>query len=165
MNRGCYLEKIGNAEATDFCIGVAGYPEKHFEAPNRNWDILQLKRKVEAGAHYVTTQMFFDNRHYFDFVQRCRDTGITVPIIPGLKILSTKKQLHMLPHTFHVDIPEELTAEIEAAKPEQVSDIGVAWAIRQSEELLSAGVPSLHFYIMASSKLITRVVKPLRKMA
>jgi methylenetetrahydrofolate reductase (NADPH) len=109
--------------------------------------------------------MFFDNQHYFDFVSRCREAGITVPIVPGLKILSTKKQLKTIPHSFYVDIPEELTAEVEAAKPEHVADIGVAWAIRQSEELLSAGVPSLHYYIMTSSKLITRVVKPLRKMS
>ena len=143
---------------------MAGYPEKHFEAPNHRWDLGQLKRKVDAGAHYIVTQMFFDNRHYFDFVARCRDAGITVPIIPGLKILSTKKQLRSLPQSFYVDIPDELTSEVEAARPEQVSEIGVAWAIRQSEELLSAGVPSLHYYIMASSKLITRVVKPLRKM-
>jgi methylenetetrahydrofolate reductase (NADPH) len=165
MNRGCYLEELSSAVPTDFCIGVAGYPEKHFEAPNRRWDITQLKRKVDAGAQYIVTQMFFDNQHYFDFVSRCREAGITVPIVPGLKILSTKKQLKTIPHSFYVDIPEELTAEVEAAKPEHVADIGVAWAIRQSEELLSAGVPSLHYYIMTSSKLITRVVKPLRKMS
>ncbi len=164
MNRGRYLEQLASAAPADFCIGVAGYPEKHFEAPNQRWDVAHLKRKVDAGAHYIVTQMFFDNQHYFRFVERCREAGITVPIIPGLKILSSKKQLQTIPPNFHVDIPEELTAEIEAAKPEHVADIGVAWAIRQSEELLRSGVPSLHFYIMASSKLITRVVKTLRKM-
>src|SRR4051794_7349895 len=134
MNRGCYLEELTSAAPTDFCIGVACYPEKHFQAPNRQWDLMNLKRKVDAGAHYIVTQMFFDNQHYFDFVARCRDAGITVPIIPGLKILSSKKQLQALPPSFYVDIPEALTAEIEAAKPEHVSEIGVAWAIRQSEE-------------------------------
>lgn len=164
MNRGCYLEDLSSAAPTDFCVGVAGYPEKHFEAPNHRWDIAQLKRKVDAGAQYIVTQMFFDNRCYFEFVSHCREAGITVPIIPGLKILSSKKQLQTLPRSFYVDIPDELTADIETAKPEQVSEVGVKWTIRQCEELLSAGVPSLHFYIMASSRLITRVVKPLRKM-
>ncbi len=165
MNRGCYLEELANAVPTDFCVGVAGYPEKHFEAPNQVRDVAGLKRKVEAGADYIVTQMFFDNRHYFDFVDRCREAGITVPIIPGLKILSSKKQLRTIPRSFHVEIPEELAAEIEAAKPEQVAEIGVEWAVRQSEQLLSAGAPSLHFYIMACSSLVTRVVRPLRVMA
>ncbi len=164
MNRGCYLEPISNAVATDFCIGVAGYPEKHFEAPNRRWDVSNLKRKIDAGAHFVTTQMFFDNQHYFEYVKRCREAGITVPIIPGIKILSSKKQLQAIPQNFHVDIPDALCDEMEAAPPDQVSEVGVAWAVRQGEELLSAGAPSLHFYIMASSKLVTRVVKQLRKL-
>ena len=163
MNQGCYLEDLANVVPTDFCIGVAGYPEKHFEAPNTRWDIAQLKRKVDAGADYIVTQMFFDNQQYFTFVERCREAGITVPIIPGLKVLSSARQLYSIPRGFYVDLPDDLTAEIEAAKPEHVSDIGVAWAIRQSEELLSAGVPCLHYYIMASSKLISRVVKHLRK--
>jgi len=164
MNRGCYLEPISNAVPTDFCIGVAGYPEKHFEAPNRRWDVSNLKRKIDAGAHFVTTQMFFDNQHYFEYVKRCREAGIAVPIIPGLKILSSKKQLQAIPQNFHVDIPDALCDEMEAAPPDQVSEVGVAWAVRQGEELLSAGAPSLHFYIMASSKLVTRVVKQLRKL-
>jgi methylenetetrahydrofolate reductase (NADPH) len=165
MNQGHYLEDLMDAAPTDFCIGVAGYPEKHFEAPNLMWDILRLKRKVDAGAHYVTTQMFFDNRHFFDFVERCRDVGIDVPIIPGLKILTRKSHLQVLPSRFYVDIPEALAAEVEAAKPEHAADIGVEWARSQCEELLDAGVPCIHFYIMQRSQVVRRVVEPLRKMA
>ena len=165
MNQGLYLETLMDAAPTDFCIGVAGYPEKHYKAPNLTWDVLYLKRKVDAGAHYVTTQMFFDNAHYFHFVERCRDVGIEVPIIPGLKILTTKKHLQLLPSRFHVEIPEALAAEVEAAKPEHVVDIGVEWARTQCEELLDAGVPYVHFYIMQRSEVVRRVVEPLRKMA
>ncbi len=165
MNNGQYLEALIDAAPSDFCIGVAGYPEKHFEAPNLTWDILNLKRKIDAGAHYVTTQMFFDNRRFFSFVDRCREVGITVPIVPGLKILTNKRQLQSMPRYFHVDLPEALAAELETAKPEHVADIGVEWAIRQSEELMSAGVPCVHFYIMQSSRIVTRVVEALRKMA
>lgn len=165
MNRGRYLEELIDAAPADFCIGVAGYPERHFEAPNLTWDVLNLKRKVDAGAHYVTTQMFFDNACYFDFVERCRDVGITVPIIPGLKILTSKNHLQSLPRHFHIEIPESLAAEVEAARPDQVVDIGVEWAVRQSEELMQAGVPGVHFYIMSSADVVRRVVEPLRKMA
>ncbi|GIV60999.1 methylenetetrahydrofolate reductase [NAD(P)H] [Rhodocaloribacter litoris] len=165
MNRGRYLEELIDAAPTDFCIGVAGYPEKHFEAPNLMWDILNLKRKVDAGAHYVTTQMFFDNRAFFHFVERCRDVGITVPIIPGLKILTSKKQLQTLPSRFHVEVPEALAAEVEAARDEQVPEIGIEWALRQCEELLNAQVPCIHFYIMQTAAHVKRVVGALRKMA
>lgn len=165
MNQGIYLEDLMDAAPTDFCIGVAGYPEKHFKAPNLTWDILHLKRKVDAGAHYIATQMFFDNAHYFSFVERCREMGIDVPIIPGVKILTSKRQLQLLPSRFHVEIPEALAAEVEAAKPEHVVDIGVEWARAQSEELMSAGVPSVHFYIMQRSEVVRRVVEALRKMA
>jgi len=165
MNQGVYLEELIDATPTDFCIGVAGYPEKHFEAPNLTWDILNLKRKVDAGADYVTTQLFFDNRHYFSFVERCREVGITVPIIPGLKILTLKSHLQMLPSRFHVELPEALAAEVEAAKPEHTVDIGVDWAIAQCEELFEAGVPCIHFYIMQRAQVVRRVVEPLRKMA
>jgi methylenetetrahydrofolate reductase (NADPH) len=165
MNHGHYLEDLIDAAPTDFCVGVAGYPEKHFESPNLSWDILHLKRKVDAGAHYITTQMCFENKHYFAFVDRCREVGITAPIIPGLKILTTKRQLQSLPANFHVEIPEALAAEVEAAKPEQVADIGVEWARMQSEELMSAGVPCVHFYIMQRADIVKRVVEPLRKLA
>lgn len=165
MNRGKYLEEMIDAQPADFCIGVAGYPEKHFEAPNLTWDVLNLKRKVDAGAHYVVTQMFFDNEPFFDFVERCRDVGITVPIIPGLKILTTKRHLQSLPSFFHVNVPESLAAEVEAAKTEHVVDVGIEWAVRQSEELMSADVPCIHFYIMSNADHVSRVVEPLRKMA
>ena len=165
MNRGTFLEELIDGKPTDFCIGVAGYPEKHFQAPNPTWDVLDLKRKVDAGADYIVTQMFYDNRHYFDFVERCRAVGITVPIIPGLKLVTTKRHLHSLPSTFHVEIPEALAAEIESAKPEDVPSVGVEWALQQSEELMSRGVPAVHFYIMQTAKHVTRVVEALRKMA
>ncbi len=165
MNRGVYLEDLIDPEPADFCIGVAGYPEKHFKAPNLTWDILYLKRKIDAGAHYITTQMFFDNAHYFSFVDRCREVGIEVPIIPGLKILTTKRQLTMLPSRFHVEVPEALAAEVEAARPEHVVDVGVEWAKKQCEDLMSAGVPCVHFYIMQRSEVVRRVVEPMRKMA
>ena len=165
MNEGHYLEDLLDAAPTDFCIGVGGYPEKHVDAPNRMWDVLNLKRKVDAGADYVVTQMFFDNRHFFEFVEQCRDVGITVPIVPGLKLLTSKQQLRSLPRAFYTEIPEALAAEVEAAPDDGVADVGVEWARSQAEELLSAGVPGIHFYIMSSAKHITRVVEPLRKMA
>lgn len=165
MNGGCYLEEMIDAQPTDFCLGVAGYPEKHFEAPNLTWDILNLKRKVDAGAHYIVTQMFFDNEAFFDFVERCRAVGITVPIIPGLKILTTKRHLQSLPSYFYVNVPESLAAEIEAAKDEHVIDIGIEWTIKQCQELMSANVPCLHFYIMSNADHVSRVVESLRKLA
>lgn len=165
MNHGSFLEKLIDVDPTEFCVGVAGYPEKHFQAPNLTWDVLNLKRKVDAGADYVVTQLFFDNARYFDFVERCRAVGITVPIIPGIKILTNRRHLHSLPSTFHVEIPESLAAEVEAAADEHVIDIGVAWATRQAEELMSAGAPSVHFYIMQTASPVVRVVDALRKMA
>src|SRR5687768_5930044 len=147
MNRGKYLEEsLLDAQPTDFCIGVGGYPEKHFEAPNLRLDVRRVKEKVESGAHYVVTQMFFENRHYFQYLDLCRDQGIEVPIIPGLKILSSQKQLSSIPRNFYVEIPSELADEVLADKPEHVVDIGVEWALKQTEELLSRGVPSVHFY-------------------
>jgi methylenetetrahydrofolate reductase (NADPH) len=165
MNQGTFLEKLIDVDPTEFCVGVAGYPEKHFQAPNITWDVLNLKRKVDAGADYVVTQLFFDNAHYFDFVERCRAVGITVPIIPGIKILTNRRHLHSLPSTFHIEIPESLAAEVEAAADEHVVDIGVQWATRQAEELMSAGAPSVHFYIMQTASPVVRVVDALRKMA
>ena len=165
MNSGEYLEDLMDAQASNFCIGVAGYPEKHYKAPNLTWDLHYLKRKVDAGAQYVTTQLFFENRCYFSFVERCREVGIDVPIIPGVKILTTKRQLQLLPSRFHVDIPETMAAEVEAARPEHVEDIGVEWAIRQCAALFSQGAPCIHFYIMQRSQVVRRVVESLRKMA
>lgn len=165
MNEGQYLEDLIDAEPTDFCIGVGGYPETHFEAPNLTWDIMRLKQKVEAGADYIVTQMFFDNEYFFNFVEQCRDVGIEVPIIPGVKILKRKRHLRLLPKYFHTEIPEELAAEVDAADPEDVEDIGVEWAIRQTEELMDAGVPCIHFYIMSSAETVKRVVEPLHEMA
>lgn len=154
MNQGKYLEDLLDADPSDFCIGVAGYPEKHFEAPNLDSDIRWAKDKVDAGAGYIVTQMFFDNTHYFNFVDACRAQGIEVPIIPGLKILTTKRQLQTIPRNFYCEIPSDLTREIEAAKAKHVLDVGVEWAAQQSRELLEKGVPSLHYYIMQNSKAI-----------
>jgi len=162
MNHGKYLETLVDASATDFCVGVAGYPEKHFEAPNITRDIERLKEKVDAGAHYVTTQLFFDNRHYFDFVERCRAAGITVPIVPGLKVLTSRRQLTSLPARFHVSIPEDLAGEITEAPEEHATAVGVEWARRQAVELLEAGVPYLHFYIMGTANHVQDVVRHLR---
>lgn len=164
MNRGEYLEEMLDAAKTDFCIGVAGYPEKHFEAPNMQRDIQHLKLKVEAGADYIVTQMFFENRHFFAFVDACRAAGITVPIIPGLKVLTSKTHLKSLPKSFYLELPEPLVMEVEAATKEQVPEIGMRWAIRQAEELLSNGY-NVHFYIMQQAKHIVPVVDMLHKMA
>lgn len=165
MNSGVYLEDLMDAAPTNFCVGVGGYPEKHFEAPNLSWDIMRLKQKVDAGADYVVSQMFFDNQYYFDFVEQCREVGIDVPIIPGLKIITRKRHLRSLPRYFHTDIPEALAAEIDAADPDHVEDIGVTWAQKQTAELLDAGVPCVHFYIMSSARTVKKVVEPLREMA
>ena len=163
MNQGHFLEDIIDGEPTNFCVGVAGYPEKHFEAPNLSWDILNLKRKVDAGADYIVTQMFFDNKRYFNFVKKCRDIGITVPIIPGLKVFANKKQLQTLPSRFFLEIPEALAAEVEEAKPEHVVDIGVEWALKQAEELLNTvDMPCLHFYIIQKTDVVKKVVSKLK---
>jgi methylenetetrahydrofolate reductase (NADPH) len=162
MNQGRYLEEIGNARPTEFCVGVGGYPEKHAEAPNLAWDIANLKKKVEAGADYIVTQMFFDNAHYFEFIQRCREVGISVPIIPGLKILATRTQLQSLPRVFGAEIPAALAEEASRAETNpEVADIGVEWARRQATELLDSGVPGVHFYVMSTAAHVVRVVKEL----
>ena len=162
MNRGHYLEDLLDADPSDFCIGAAGYCEKHFEAPNLSSDIRWAKKKVEAGAEYIVTQMFFDNRHYFSYVEECRRQGIEVPIIPGLKILTTKRHLSSVPRTFHCEIPTELAEAIEAAKPKQVQDVGVEWAAKQAQELIDKGAPSIHFYILQSSKAINALLPRLK---
>jgi methylenetetrahydrofolate reductase (NADPH) len=150
LNKGIYLDPdLRNSTSTDFCIGVAGYPEKHFQAPNPASDLRWLKEKVDAGASYVITQMFFDNAQYFQFVERCREADIHVPIIPGLKPLTTAAQLQVLPQVFHVDLPEALVKSVEDAKTkEQVKEAGMAWCTAQAEELLDKGAPTLHFYTM-----------------
>ncbi len=150
-------------EMTDryFCIGVGGYPEKHFEAANIETDIANLKKKIDAGADYVITQMFFDNQVYYDFVRRCREAGITVPIIPGLKPLSTARQVNMLPESFSLDIPVELTSEIAKAgeDKEAIYQIGTEWCISQCKDLIAHGVPAVHFYTMGKSKNIVNILK------
>jgi methylenetetrahydrofolate reductase (NADPH) len=162
MNRGKYLEEeLLDAEPTNFCIGVGGYPEKHFEAPNLQLDVRHVKEKVDAGAHYVVTQMFFDNRHYFRFLELCREAGIEVPIIPGLKILTSEKQLTTVPRNFFVEIPAGLSDEV-LADPEHAVDIGVEWARRQTQELLDRGVPSVHFYVMQSAAAIKKLMGKLK---
>jgi len=163
INQGKYLEQdLLDAEPSDFCIGVGGYPEKHFEAPNLRLDVRRVREKVEAGAHYVVSQMFFDNAHFFRFLDLCREEGITVPIIPGLKIITSQKQLGTIPKTFFVEIPDALANEVLEAKPEQAVDIGVEWALRQSQELLERGVPSLHFYVMQSATAINKLMGRLK---
>ena len=161
LNQGVYLEEdIKNGGKTNFCIGVAGYPEKHFEAPNLETDLMYLKAKVDAGAEYVTTQMFFDNQKYFDYVKTLRERGITIPVIPGLKPITTKKQLSMLPKVFHVDLPTELSnAILQCRTDAEVEQVGTEWLIQQSRELKKAGVPVLHYYTLGKPKVIEAVVK------
>ena len=160
MNEGTFLEDLLDAAPTDFCIGVGGYPEKHNDAPNKAWDVQNLRRKQDAGADYVVTQMFFDNAHFFDYVERCRAAGVTIPIVPGIKVLTSKRQLHALPRAFQTEIPEALAQEVEAARDEHVADIGVEWARRQSDELLAAGVPGIHYYLMQTAAHVQRVIEP-----
>lgn len=163
LNNGLYLdEDIQNGGKTNFCIGTAGYPEKHFEAPNLEIDLKRLKDKVDAGADYVMTQMFFDNQKFFDFVKACRDMGINVPIIPGLKPITNKKQLTVLPRIFHVDIPTDLSVAIMKCKSDlEVEQVGTEWLLQQSRELKAFGVPVLHYYTLGKPKVIYNVVKEL----
>lgn len=163
MNQGKYLdEELHSPDPSSFCIGVAGYPEKHFAAPNLKADLKFLKMKVDLGAEYIVTQMFFDNKKYFDFVQACRDCGIDVPIIPGIKPITTKGQASILPTTFHIDIPEELADEVEKCTDNKaVKEVGIKWAVQQSKELMKFGVPTLHFYSMGKSDPIYRIAKEL----
>ena len=163
LNSGIYLEEdIRDGSKTKFCIGVAGYPEKHFESPNLQTDINYLKAKVDAGADYITTQMFFDNKKYFDFVRICKESGISIPIIPGLKPITTKKQLSVLPRTFYVDIPTELSNEILKCKTDaDVEIIGAEWLLEQSMELKKSGVEVLHYYTLGKTHVIANVVKQL----
>lgn len=161
LNNGIYLdEDLKNTAKTNFCIGIAGYPEKHMEAPSMESDIHFLKEKIKNGAEYIITQMFFDNQKYFDFVKKCRDEGITIPIIPGLKPLATKKQLNLIPHRFKVDLPNDLIMAIVKAKDnEAVKQIGIEWCINQSKALIKSGVPVLHYYSMGKSENIKAIAE------
>lgn len=163
LNSGIYLEDdIRDGFKTNFCIGVAGYPEKHFESPNFETDIAYLKAKVDGGADYIVTQMFFNNKKYFDFVDHCRKAGINVPIIPGLKPITNKKQLSVIPRTFHVDIPTELSTEILKCKTDaDVELVGAEWLYNQSKELKEANVPVLHYYTLGKPSVIKNVVEKL----
>lgn len=163
LNHGIYLDDdIRDGGKTNFCIGTAGYPEKHFEAPNLEIDLQRLKNKVDAGADYIMTQMFFDNEKFFSYVKQCRDMGVTVPIIPGLKPITSKKQLSVLPRIFHVDIPTELSTEIMKCKTDDdVEIVGTEWLTQQSKELKKFGVPVLHYYTLGKPKVIWNVVKEL----
>jgi methylenetetrahydrofolate reductase (NADPH) len=163
LNSGVYVESdLKDTSKTKFCIGVAGYPEKHFEAPNMDSDLEYLKAKVDAGADYIITQMFFDNEKYYSFVKACRDYGITVPIIPGLKPIYSKKQLTVLPKTFHIDVPTELSSEILKCKTdEEVELVGQEWLLHQSVELKKFGVPVLHYYTLGKPLIVANVVKDL----
>ncbi|WP_424961791.1 methylenetetrahydrofolate reductase [NAD(P)H] [Ekhidna sp.] len=161
MNKGEYLDdELQNAIPSNFCIGVAGYPEKHFEAPNMNFDLKWLKKKVELGAEYVVTQMFFDNKAYFKFVEDCRAIGINVPIIPGIKPVAVKKHLTILPNIFKIDLPDELEQKITKCKDNAaVKELGIEWGIQQCRELIEYGVPVIHFYSMGKSDAIHRIAK------
>lgn len=161
MNRGKYLDPdIKDAERTDFCIGVAGYPEKHFEAPNIGVDLQYTKAKVDAGADYIVTQMFFDNQKYFDYVDQCRAIGINVPIVPGLKPITKKYQLSSIPRHFFINLPDALANELLKAKDmEAYKQVGIEWCIEQSKELKAKGVPCLHYYTMGDSDTIRKIVE------
>ena len=161
MNNGNYLDaNIENGEKSNFCIGIAGYPEKHFEAPNMDRDLAFAKQKVEAGANYIVTQMFFDNKYYFEYVKRCRAMGINVPIVPGLKPLTKKYQLSAIPRLFHLDLPDDLAkAMVEANSADARKQVGVEWCIQQSKELKAKGVPCLHYYTMGDVETIRKIAE------
>lgn len=161
LNSGIYMEEdLKGTHKTEFCIGVAGYPEKHFEAPNMDTDLRHLKAKIDAGAHYIVTQMFFDNSKYYTFVKACRSIGINVPIIPGLKPVYTRKQMTMLPKTFHIDLPDDLCNEMVKCKTdEEVEQVGTEWLLMQSKDLLKNNVPVLHYYTLGKPHVVANVVR------
>lgn len=160
MNNGIYLMDDIHLEPTDFCIGAAGYPEKHFEAMNLSTDLEYMKKKVDAGAEYIVTQMFFDNSKYFRFVEACRSAGITVPIIPGIKPIKTLNHISFLPKFFHIDYPEELSKELLKCKTNQDAEkLGVEWGVHQSKELKEQGVPCIHYYTMSNSSSVKAIAK------
>lgn len=161
LNKGIYLdEDLQNSTKTDFCIGVAGYPEKHMEAPSLDSDIHFVKQKIKNGADYIITQMFFDNKKFFDFVAKCRAAGIMVPIIPGLKPIATKKQLNLIPHRFSLELPDDLIMEVVKAKDnDAVKQIGIEWCTQQSKELIAAGIPVLHYYSMGKAENVKAIAR------
>lgn len=161
MNKGIYLDpEMENKMLTDFSVGVAGYPEKHFESPNMESDLQRLKEKVDAGADYIVTQLFYDNSKYFEFVKRCRTAGIDVPIIAGLKPITTMKEIDVLPQVFHIDIPQDLVNEVKKCTTNQeAKEVGIEWAVAQSKELMQHGVPALHYYTIGISDNVRRIAK------
>ena len=161
LNQGQYLDPtVKNGLPTNFCVGVAAYPEKHYEAANLDTDIEHLKEKVEAGADYIVTQMFFDNSQYFRFVEQVRKAGITVPVIPGLKPISSQRQIDLLPRSFHIDIPQALVSKLSKTKsPLDAYQVGIEWAIEQSRDLLANGAPAIHYYTMAKTDNVRQIVK------
>ncbi|MEA1886006.1 MAG: methylenetetrahydrofolate reductase [NAD(P)H] [Bacteroidota bacterium] len=160
MNKGIYIDEVEHTTPMNFCIGVAGYPEKHIESPNVKFDLEMLKKKVDAGADYIVTQMFYDNSKFFSFVDRCREAGITVPIIPGIKPIITMNDMHVLPQTFKIEMPEELINELGKCKTNKEAwQVGIDWATMQSKELLAHDVPGIHYYTFGSSDNISRIVK------
>lgn len=161
MKKGRYLDDLDDSHPADFCVGVAGYPEKHFEAPCLKTDIEYLKKKVEGGAEYIVTQMFFDNQKYFDFVSKCRDAGIQVPIIPGLKVLRSTAQLKNIPKNFYIDLPEALIEEVQKS-PDHSAEIGQRWSENQITELIEKKVPAIHLYILNDAHTIADIVRKFR---
>lgn len=162
MNKGNYLDdNIEHGQKTNFCIGVAGYPEKHFEAPNMTTDLELTLDKIKAGGEYIVTQMLFDNKAYFEYLDLCKEIGIDVPIVPGIKPLTKLYQLTSIPRFFHVNIPEELSKEVLKVKDDRkkVKEVGIEWCIHQSKELKAAGVPCIHYYTMGDSKTIRRIAE------
>ena len=161
MNSGKYLDAdIAEGVKTDFCIGIAGYPEKHYESPNLDADLQYVKKKVDAGANYIVTQMFFDNKKFFAYVDACRKMGINVPIVPGLKPITKRYQINSIPRYFFIDMPPDLVNALEKAKnSEAIREIGIEWSIAQSKELKAAGVPCLHYYTMGDVDTIRRIVE------
>lgn len=162
LNAGKFLDEIEGGSKFDFCVGVAGYPEKHFEAPNLKLDLINLKKKVDAGADYIVTQMFFDNKHYFEFVKEARAVGINIPIIPGIKVIKNASQLVSVPKNFYIDFPDQLVEAI-TRDPKNVTAIGKEWATNQVQGLLEGGVPGVHFYIMNDTGTIVDIVKKFQK--
>lgn len=161
MNNGKYLEEsLEDTTPTSFCIGVAGYPEKHFEAPNRQLDMVHLKHKVDTGASYIVTQMFFDNQKFLRFRDECNEIGIEVPVIAGIKPISALNDIKLLPQTFHIDVPNDLVLAIQKCKTDKdAREVGIEWATMQSKELIKIGVPGIHYYTLGRSDNIARIVK------